>query len=363
MTWHRGAASPASAHPAENAAGETGFALVLTLIVIVALSLLTEMMTRWVSTALVHATAQRDEVAAKVEMAAAEAAALYVLATRPTSLRGVELLTTKQLSAPPPPAPLVLAQRAESYLHLDDRPYRLGTVTLRFQDARGLINLNWSNEADLYLLLGSLGVPGRDRGPLIAKLQDYVDADTLLNLNGAETKEYEAAGREPPANAPLRTPWEVRRILDWDKIEGIAGDDTTWPLLTTTEPIAGFNLNTAPPELLALIPGMTPELVAKVLRWRNENAFSTEWELRMVTGLPFPDDPLRNLYFPASSLILTVSSERWPLERRIAVRRTPKSRVQPWIIDYSVDAPPARRGGAPPRVDDFPDVALLSSAP
>src|SRR6202162_5601565 len=132
MTLHRGAASPSRAQPAGNAAGESGFALLWTLIVILALSLLTETMTRWVSTALVHAAAQRDEVAAKAEMADAEAAALYVLATPPMSLRGGELLTTKQLRAPSAPVgPVMLAQRAESYLHLDDRPYRLGTVTLR----------------------------------------------------------------------------------------------------------------------------------------------------------------------------------------------------------------------------------------
>jgi hypothetical protein len=364
MTWHHGAASPSRADLAGNAAGESGFALVLTLIVILALSLLTEMMTRWVSIALVHATAQRDEVAAKAEMADAEAVALYVLATRPVSQRGVELLTIKQLRAPPAAVgPVMLAQRAESYLHLDDRPYRLGNVTLRFQDARGLVNLNWTSEADLHLLLASLGVPVADRGPLIAKLQDYIDADSFIRLNGAEAKEYEAVGRDPPANAPMRTPWEVRRILDWDKIEGIAADDTKWPLLTTTAPIAGVNLNTTPPELLALIPGMTPDLVAKVLRWRNETPLSTALDLRLLTGLPIADDPLRDIYFPASSLILTISSERWPLERRIAVRKTSKSRTQPWIIDYSVDTPPLRREGEQPRVDDFPDVALLSSAP
>ena len=250
-------------------ARDAGFALVLTLIVILALSLLTEMMTRWVSTALVQAVTRRDEVAAKAEIADAEATALYVLATRPISVRGVELLTAEALRVRPPGGPGGTVQRADAYLHLDDRAYHLGSATVRFQDARGLVNLNLGSEGDLYLLLGSIGVAAGQRGPLIAKLQDYVDADSLLHLNGAEAREYAAAERDPPANAPLRTPWEVRRILDWDKIEGISGDDTRWPLLTATEPLAWFNLNTAPTELLALVPGMTPDLVAKVLRWRD----------------------------------------------------------------------------------------------
>ena len=45
--------------------GEAGFALVLTLVVILALSLLTEVMTRWVLNALDQALAHREEVDAR----------------------------------------------------------------------------------------------------------------------------------------------------------------------------------------------------------------------------------------------------------------------------------------------------------
>jgi hypothetical protein len=343
---------------------EAGFALALTLVVILALSLLTEVMTRWVLSALDHALAHREEAVAKRQMAETDAVAMYLLATRPLSIRGLELLLIEQLRSRPGAGPLETAQSAESYLRLDDRPYRLGDAVVRFQDARGLINLNLGSDYDLYALLGVFGVEAAARGPLIAKLQDYVDADSLVRLNGAEAPEYEEAGREPPANAPLRTPWEVRRILDWDGVGGIMREDTSWPLLTATAPLAGFNINTAPPALLALIPWMTPDAVAKILRWRAEQPIAGNFQLGLLTGIPVREDPLRDRAFPANSLILTLSAKNWPLERRIAVRLTPKSRDHPWIIDYDVELPrTARDMTSEPAADDLPLSRLLSANP
>jgi len=168
------------------------------LVVILALWRLTEVLTRWVLSALDHALAHREEAVAKRQMAETDAVAMYLLATRPLSMRGLELLLGEQLRSRAGTSVLEPAQPAESYLRLDDHPYRLGDAVLRFQDARGLINLNLGSDYDLYALLGVFGFEAAARGPLIAKLQDYVDADSLVRLNGAETPEYEEAGREPP---------------------------------------------------------------------------------------------------------------------------------------------------------------------
>lgn len=203
--------------------GEAGFALVLTLIVILALSLLTEAMTRWVSSALDHALAHREEAEAKRQVAESDAVAMYLLATRPLSMRGLELLLIEQFRSQPNASAGEIPRTAENYLRLDDHPYRLGEAVLRFQDARGLIHLNLGSDYDLYALLGLFGVEAAARGPLIAKLQDYVDANSLVRLNGAEAPEYEEAGLEPPANAPLRTPWEVRRFSTGTRSTGSCG--------------------------------------------------------------------------------------------------------------------------------------------
>lgn len=344
-------------------AGEAGFALVLTLVVILALSLATEAMTRWVSNALDQALANREEVDAKRQIAEAEAVSLYLLASRPLSFRGIELLTTTQLGAAAHAGFLEGVEAADSYIRLDDSPYRLGDAVLRFQDMRGLINLNLGLPDDLFALLGTVGVEAEDRAPLIAKLQDYIDTDSLVRLNGAEAQQYEEAGLEPPANAPLRTPWEVTRVLGWDKVDGLAKEDGIWPRLTSTAPIAGFNINTAPRALLSLIPLMTPEAVDRVIEWRHEQPISS-YQFGILTGIPMADGPaMRIASFPGNGVILTLSAKNWPLERRIAVRHTPLSPDRPWAIDYDVEVPRAARDGKQPDPDELPLSALFSAVP
>jgi Type II secretion system (T2SS), protein K len=343
--------------------GEAGFALVLTLVVILALSLLTEVMTRWVSGALENAFANRAEVDAKRQMAEAEAVSIYMFSTRPHSYRGVELFNAGQLRQTMPASPAEPTPLAENYLRLDDHAYRLDNVVLHFQDARGLINLNLGSADDLFAVLGIFGIASEDRAPLIAKLQDYIDADSLSRLNGAEASQYEEAGRDPPANAPLRTPWEVRRILDWDKINTITAEDTRWSLLTSTEPVLGFNVNTAPRVLLSLMPWMTEEAVDNVINWRATQPLTSALQFGSLTGIRMPEGPSLFSSFPSDSLILSLSARGSPLERQIALHLTPQSSDRPWAIDYDVEVPRAARDGKQPDPDELPVSALLSPTP
>ena len=342
-----------------GAGREGGFALVLTLVVITVLALVTEMMTVWVTGALDAALANRREAEAQQQAADAEAMALFVLGTRPRSFRGVELMTIDEVGMGNPG----IAQQPRTgtnYLRLDDQPYRLGGALVRFQDTRGLINLNLGFPSDIYTLLGAFGVAAADRDALIDKLLDYLDADTFRRLNGAEAPQYQEAGLDPPANAPLRTPWEVRRILGWNKIEEIAQDDSAWPLLTSIEPVAGFNVNTAPRALLLMMPFLNADLVDRILETRRQRPIIGALEWAAVTGIVLEPGPSRFLFYPANSTILTLSSEQWPIERRIAVRQTPRSPDSPWTIDYDVATPRAARRAHEADPDDFPISGLLS---
>jgi general secretion pathway protein K len=349
--------------PIDGRDGESGFALVLVLVVIVALSLMTEAMTRWVSSALDGAFANREEVGARLQIAEATAVSLYLLGTRPLSFRGMETSAIARLPATSTPAMIAAFDPAENYVRLDDHPYRLDDAVLRLQDARGLINLNFASADDLFAVLGLFGVAAEDRGPLISKLQDYIDADSLTRLNGAEAPQYADAGREPPANAPLRTPWEVRQILDWDKIDRIAREDSGWGSLTSTGVFAGLNLNTTPPALLSLMPWMTPEGVDNVVRWRREQPITSPSQFGGLAGIPMPVGPSRFLSFPADNLAITVSAKGAPLERYFAVRLTPQSRERPWTIDYDVEMPLADRDGGETKPDALPIPPILSPIP
>jgi len=343
--------------------GEAGFALILTLVVILALSLITLAMTQWLWTALDQAKTNRDRAVAERTMAEAEAVSLYLLATRPLSFRGLELPTPERL---PSAAhhPLWVNDAADapqgiSHIRLDDHPYLLQRTVVRFQDARGLINLNLVSEGDIYSLLGIFGVAEGERDPLIAKLQDYTDRDSLVRLNGAEAPQYEDLGLEPPANAPLRTPWEVLRVIDWDKVEGIARDGSQWSLLTSTAPINGLNINTAPRALLELMPLMTPDSVDRVIARRVQQPIIDALEFGAIAGITMADGPSRFGPFPSNSLILTMTVPSSGLERRVAVRLMPNAPDRPWRIDYDVELPPAERDGGGETPDEL-DLPLQS---
>ena len=339
---------------------EAGFALVLTLVVILVLSLLTEAMTRWVSSALDSAFTHRQQVEAEQKLADAKALSIYLYLAHPRSFRGIELLNVTQLRPIRPDSPAMPTPVGDNYLRLDNHAYRLEDVVMRLQDARGLINLNFGSRDDLYAVLGLFGVPAEDRGPLIDKLQDYIDPDSLTRLNGAEAPQYEQAGMDPPANASLRSPWEVRRILDWGRLKGIAEENSKWAMFTSTEPVNGFNVNTAPRELLSLMPWMTQQAVDNVVQWRAAQPITSSWQFGWLTGIRMPEGPGSFSGFPSQAVILTLTKKDWPLERRIALRETPLSRDRPWTIDYDVEVPKAAPDGRQPEPDEFPLSALLS---
>src|SRR5229473_7879822 len=108
--------------PVRARGGESGFALVLTLVAILALSVMTEVMTRWVSNALDHAFANREQVDARRGIAEAAAVSMYLLGTRPLSFRGIETSAIARLPATSTPAMIAAFDPAENYVRLDDHP-------------------------------------------------------------------------------------------------------------------------------------------------------------------------------------------------------------------------------------------------
>lgn len=73
------------------------------------------------------------------------------------------------------------------------------------------------NFADVALLMGMFRAAGADpdqASALASAVQDWRDADDLLHLNGAEKKEYEAAGlKHGPANRLFESVEELRLVL------------------------------------------------------------------------------------------------------------------------------------------------------
>jgi hypothetical protein len=225
------------------------------------------------------------------------------------------------------------------FVALDDRPHRAvnGTI-VQLQDTRGLVNINLASREDLLRLLEVYGVPMERRDPLVAKLQDYVDADDLLRLNGAERDEYRRAGRPPPNNAPLRTIWEARRVLGWGEEPSLwFGDDLT--RIATAGLVVGYNLNTAPAKVLEVAAGMTAEVALEAVKRRQKLPLTS---LDQLVGLPAPralGDPLRIIMFPSDALRVTLRDPPSGRLREFVLRTTPVSPAAPWVIDYVFDPP------------------------
>jgi general secretion pathway protein K len=149
-------------------------------------------------------------------------------------------------------------------------------LRIAIYDETGKIDLNVADPALLTALFASAGLAQREAEALAAAVRDWVDPDDLVSVNGAEEAEYRAAGRPyKPRNAPFETVAELQQVLGmsfelYRELE---------PLVTIYSGRAQPNPAYAPPEVLALLPGMTPEMVQLFVEQRQRP---------QVPGQPLP---------------------------------------------------------------------------
>lgn len=182
-------------------------------------------------------------------------------------------------------------------LATDGRPYKLGdAVKLRVQDERGLFGINTADERWLTRLLSSLGVPAERHPAMIDGLKDFIDDDDLKLLNGAERTDYLRQGLTPPPNDFLRSREQMQDILAWRPLwQSLAKAETAEQpglvqALVDQFSVArhfGVNVNSAPPLVLASIPGVDPTKVGALVDRRRAAP------LRSLADLvPFSNGPL-----------------------------------------------------------------------
>jgi Type II secretion system (T2SS), protein K len=136
-------------------------------------------------------------------------------------------------------------------LYVDGRLTQVAPdVWTRVQDVRGLLNLNDGASPRLQRLLRRCGAPEDSLAALADALGDYIDADQLKRLNGAEGFDYRASGDLPePRNARLLSREELWRVKGWPAIRAswqAAGCDR----FVTVRGDGLSNNNTAPQEVL-----------------------------------------------------------------------------------------------------------------
>lgn len=138
-------------------------------------------------------------------------------------------------------------------------------VDVSIVDLGARLNVNTMSEAELTTLFSYLLRDVVQAGRLAQAIADWMDPDDIRRTNGAERDDYiKANALRLPPNGPLRN---IEDLLD---VKGMTPDiyAVVSPYLTTIGS-AQVNLNSAPPPVLRVLPGMTDEIVANILNARS----------------------------------------------------------------------------------------------
>jgi type II secretory pathway component PulK len=153
-----------------------------------------------------------------------------------------------------------------------DREIRPGErLRVRIRGEGGRFNINQLLAAQDTVVLKNLfilwGLSNDEADVLLDRLIDWVDNDIGRRLNGAEKAEYEAAGIvDAPANRPFRSVDEMGRVLGMDALVAV---HPGWREAFTIFGDGKIDVNEADSDVLQAATGLTPELVADILRMRR----------------------------------------------------------------------------------------------
>ena len=128
-----------------------------------------------------------------------------------------------------------------------------GEIEISLQDELGRIDLNTAPQELMQALFASTDMDDDAAGALADAVADYRDEDDLVRLNGAEARDYRAAGlRHEPKNAPFEAIEELRLVLGMS--EAIYREVRGMVTVHSRRP--WVNLDTAPADVLLALPGL-----------------------------------------------------------------------------------------------------------
>jgi type II secretory pathway component PulK len=230
--------------------------------------------------------------------------------------------------------------------------YQLGEgAMLVLQDMQGLVGLNSPGADDVKRLLVLCGATPQQVDVLSDTLLDYIDADSLKRLNGAEPFEYSAAGLRAPRNQPLLDVRELWQVFGWSQIKPEwtrrACDD--WVSLA---PDSLLNLWSAPAPVLQAA-GLSADQAAAAVLDRDQNReqallspyLLTYRSLNEMGGLGGTRFAVRS----RGQVRLTVMLEADGLARRLVLERGKHNLLAPFVLSQFewLPNPSIRADGSP----------------
>jgi general secretion pathway protein K len=317
-----------------------GFILVTVLWFLLILTLIIGFFAAWIQRELLAVQQLQSDFRHQMAYHETRAALLYLLSTQRYTFSGITLagMDNKERS--------VSFDDFESNdwlmpiggeIALDDQAYQgCEEALFSVQDARGLINPNFAAESALMRLLQLFDIPVEEQGPLLAKLQDYMDIDDLIRLNGAERDDYKQQGRPPPTNRFFLTAMEVKKVLDWDRYPQL-WQASAWPQLTSTYGFTTPNVNTAPLLVLQAYFGLSAETAQLMIDMRRQQPFIDYTQAINFVEFSSPEEVL---LFPSNSVRMTLWHPKANVMQQWHLTLTPFAHeLMPWQIHYTHTLP------------------------
>lgn len=268
----------------------------------------------------------------RLDQVSTEQTLLYILATSRLTLAGTtfKALTQEQIQD----ENFSYTSAVGDELWMDGTVYQgLGSSEFYVQDNSGLISINASDQSGLSSFLDRFETDPATKTRLLSALQDYIDADDLISLSGAEKLDYAARGMPAPTNDYLRTSPELSRVMGWNEWL-IAHPDFDVQNWLSVGRFSVMNLNTMPKTLLMRYLGLNEQLTDQLIVERKTNPFRSVEDFVLRTNLLLTLDEERYRFLPGNEMRLKIWNKGGSQARLISLQLTPNGLLGPWLVDY-----------------------------
>jgi general secretion pathway protein K len=192
---------------------------------------------------------------------------------------------------------IVTLEGRESW-RLDGTAYSVeigkGGFRVRVIDESGKISLNGLTDSSgiiLKNLLTRQGVSPEDADIIVDSVLDWKDADDLHRLHGAESDYYRSLSKSyKTRDADFETLEELILVRGMTP-EILYGTEKTKGIihfLTVHGKVARININAAPKEVLAALPGMDAEMAERIIEFRRSSEIGGENAAKEMVGAAYP---------------------------------------------------------------------------
>ncbi len=177
-----------------------------------------------------------------------------------------------------------------------------GRFTVKIDNESGKVDLNNAGPDMLRMLLGGFDLEEHEKDVIVDSILDWRDEDDLHRLNGAEDDYYSNLDNPYPCkDGPFEAVDELllvrgvtaeifygglRDMVTVNRQAYDGGAEAVFGRLVRVKRSAAgkVNINAASPSMLKVLPGMTEELAAKVVEYRQVRDIEASSELAAIVG-------------------------------------------------------------------------------